>query len=196
VICGQVRLRPPLASSRGACATTRSTRWYGSDPARRERCAARMMAGLFRAFREQQPICAVNDGTLVAVTGVAPPGTCRPTAGQRVRLLPGMLMLGPRSMARVGRWLSTWAQHDPDEPHVHLGPFAVDMHLQRRGIGSLVMAEHCRRLDAAGHVGYLETDKPENVPFYERFGYKVVGEATVLSVPNWFMRREAHSPGI
>jgi predicted N-acetyltransferase YhbS len=94
-------------------------------------------------------------------------------------------------MARVGQWLSVWARHDPDEPHVHLGPFAVDAHLQRHGIGSLVMHEHCRRLDSAGEVGYLETDKPENVPFYERFGYQVIGEATVLGVPNWFMCRDA-----
>jgi hypothetical protein len=35
--------------------------------------------------------------------------------------------------------------------------------LQRQGIGSLIMQEHCRRLDAASEVGYLETDKPENV---------------------------------
>jgi hypothetical protein len=55
-------------------------RAYGSDPARRERCAGRVMAGLFRAFPEQEPICAVTGPTLVAVTGVAPPGTCQPTA--------------------------------------------------------------------------------------------------------------------
>jgi predicted N-acetyltransferase YhbS len=94
--------------------------------------------------------------------------------------------------------MSTWAGHDPDEQHVHLGPLAVDAHLQGRGIGSQIMREHCRRLDAAQHVGYLETDKPENVRFYERFGYEVTGTAPVIGVPNWFMRREprgsAHAP--
>jgi hypothetical protein len=38
--------------------------------------------------------------------------------------------------------------------------------------------------------GYLETDKPENVTLYERFGFKVTGEAKVFGVPNWFMWRE------
>ena len=52
------------------------------------------------------------------------------------------------------------------------------------------MAEHSRRLDAAGQVGYLETDKAENVSFYERFGYETLGEQEVIGVPNWFMRRE------
>jgi hypothetical protein len=36
--------------------------------------------------------------------------------------------------------------------------------LQDRGIGSQLMTEYCRRLDAVGEVSYLETDKCENVP--------------------------------
>jgi GNAT superfamily N-acetyltransferase len=162
---------------------------YGEDPERRLRCHARLMAGLFRHFHAQQPIAVLEDGALLGVTGVAPPGTCQPTARQRLRLLPTMLALGPRTAARVGSWTSAWAAHDPDEPHVHLGPLAVDAHLQGRGIGSLIMEEHCRRLDAAGDLGYLETDKPENVPFYDRFGFEVISEDDVIGVRNWFMRR-------
>jgi ribosomal protein S18 acetylase RimI-like enzyme len=163
---------------------------YGDDPERRLRCHARLVAGVFRAFPAQQPICAVRDGTLLGVTGVAPVGTCQPTGAQRLRLLPSVLALGPRTAARVGRWISKWTARDPDEEHVHLGPLAVDAPLQGQGIGSLIMREHCRRLDASKEVGYLETDKPENVRFYERFGFEVVGEEPVLGVPNWFMRRE------
>jgi ribosomal protein S18 acetylase RimI-like enzyme len=163
---------------------------YAEDPERRLRCHARLMGGLFRTFPARQPICAVRDGTLVGVTGVAPAGTCQPTAAQRLRLLLGVVALGPRTAARVGRWISAWAKGDPDEPHVHVGPLAVDAHLQGQGIGSLIMQEHCRRLDGAREVGYLETDKPDDVRFYERFGFQVIGEEPVLAVPNWFMRRE------
>jgi ribosomal protein S18 acetylase RimI-like enzyme len=164
---------------------------YGDDPDRRLRCHAALMRALFRAFDAQQPICAIRDGVLVGVTGVAPVGTCQPTGAQRLRLLPSVLALGPRTAGRVASWISTWARHDPDEPHVHLGPVAVDAELQGQGIGSLMMDEHCRRLDAAREVGYLETDKRENVRFYERFGFEVIGEEPVLGVPNWFMRRES-----
>jgi ribosomal protein S18 acetylase RimI-like enzyme len=165
---------------------------YGEDPERRLRCHARLMAGLFRHLRAQQPIAAVEDGTLVGVTGVAPPGTCQPTAIQRLRLLPTMLGLGPRTAARVASWTSAWAAHDPDEPHVHLCPLAVDAHLQGRRIGSRIMEEHCRRLDGAGDLGYLETDKAENVRFYERFGFEVTAEGKVIGVRNWFMLRQRH----
>jgi ribosomal protein S18 acetylase RimI-like enzyme len=162
---------------------------YGDDPDRRLRCHARLMRGLFRAFPAQQPICALRKGTLVAVTGVAPVGTCQPTAAQRLRLLPSLIALRPRTASRVGKWISAWARRDPEEAHVHLGPLAVDAHLQGQGIGSLIMQEHCRRLDRAREAGYLETDKAENVRFYERFAFEVIGEGPVIGVPNWFMLR-------
>jgi ribosomal protein S18 acetylase RimI-like enzyme len=162
---------------------------YGSDPDRRLQCHSRLTRAFFAVFTDQHPICAVRYGRIVGLTGAAPPGTCQPTATQRVRFIPPLIGLGPRTAARVGIWMNTWAKHDPEEPHVHLGPLAVDAHLQGKGIGSQIMREHCRRLDAAGQVGYLETDKPENVRFYERSGYEVIGEAPVLDVTNWFMRR-------
>ncbi len=148
------------------------------------------MRGLFTAFTDQQPIGAFDGERLVGVTGSAPAGTCQPTPRQRLRLLPTMAALGPKTAMRVGQWLDAWGKRDPDEPHVHLGPLGVDAHLQGQGVGSLILAEHCRRLDAAAALGYLETDKPDNVRLYERFGYVVTAEAPVIGVPNWFMRRE------
>src|SRR3954447_2154947 len=68
---------------------------YGADPARRVRCHARVVKGLFAAFHEQKPICAIESGTIVGVTGVAPPGTCQPDLAQRLRLLPTVAGLGP-----------------------------------------------------------------------------------------------------
>lgn len=162
---------------------------YGADPDRRERVHAKLVAGLFRVFTAQQPLCAIENGTIVAATGVAPIGTCQPSPAQRLRLAPVLIGIGPRTAIPVGRWMAAWAERDPDEDHVHLGPLAVDRDRQRAGIGSQVMAEHCRRLDAARDVGYLETDKPENVRFYESFGFDVIDEAPVIGVPNWFMRR-------
>jgi GNAT superfamily N-acetyltransferase len=163
---------------------------YGEDAGKRLSRHARLMRALLSTSADQRPLCAVLDDSVVGVTGVAPPGTCRPGPVQRLRLLPHVLALGPRSAVRVLRWTSKWSRHDPSGPHVHLGPFAVDAHLQGQGIGSRILAEHCRRLDADRHVGCLETDKRSNVALYERFGFAVVGHETVLGVPCWYMRRE------
>jgi len=162
---------------------------HGPDRERRRRALERMFATLFAVF-EQRPLCALDGGALVGVAGVAPVGTCQASALQRLRFLPTVIALGPRTTARVSSWLAAWGRHDPARSHSHLGPVAVEQELRGRGIGSELLREHTRRLDAAGEVSYLETDKRENVGFYQRHGYAVVGEDEVIGVPNWFMLRE------
>lgn len=162
---------------------------FGPDPERRERRLERLFGALFETISAQRPLCARRDASIVAVTGVAPPGACRPSPRQGLAMLPALVGGGPRSAVRAARWLRAWASRDPEEPHAHVGPLAVDRGLQGGGIGSVLLADLCRRLDGAGEVGYLETDKEENVRFYSRQNFGVVAEAEVLGVPNWFMRR-------
>ena len=162
---------------------------YGPDPERREELHARMMRALFRYARENEPIGAYRDGTLVAVAGALSGADTHPGVAQQLRFLPTILGTGPRTSVRIARWLAAWKKQIPAEEHVHLGPVAVDRHLQGRGIGSVLLREHARRLDATRTLGFLETDKPENVRFYERVGYAVVEEEDVLGVRCWFMQR-------
>ncbi len=162
---------------------------YGEDPERRLRCHGRLMRTMFQVGLAPERIGAVREGQLIGVAAAAPAGTCMATARQGLQMLPTLVSFGPRTATRTMRWLSAWAARDPEEPHVHFGPLAVDAPLQGQGIGTLLLREHCARLDAAGHTAYLETDKAENVRLYERFGYSVVAQATVLGVPNWFMIR-------
>src|SRR5262249_6296183 len=89
----------------------------------------------------------------------------------------------------VLKWADEWARRDLAEPHWHLGPVAVDPHLQGKGIGGALLAKFCVRMDDSGALSYLETDKSENVRFYERFGFTVIAESKILGVPNFFMSR-------
>jgi ribosomal protein S18 acetylase RimI-like enzyme len=162
---------------------------YGRSERLRRARHAHLITGLLGASPTLAMTGAFRGGVLVGVSGAAPSGTCQLTSTQRLRMLPTLARMGPAAAARVLVWTRTWSSHDPAEPHVHLGPVAVDAHLQGHGVGTALLVDHCSRLDAAGQIGYLETDKPENVSFYSRFGYAVVGEETVLGVPNWFMVR-------
>ena len=87
------------------------------------------------------------------------------------------------------RWTGEWARRDPTWPHWHVGPVAVDSHLQGQGIGGAMLAAFCERMDRAHMLSYLETDKFVNVGFYEKFGFRVIEDAPVLGTPNWFMSR-------
>ena len=60
---------------------------------------------------------------------------------------------------------------------IHRGPAqGVDPSAQGRHVGSQLMRQFCEELDRRALPGYLETDRPQDVRFYERFGFEVVAE--------------------
>ncbi|HVX42727.1 MAG TPA: GNAT family N-acetyltransferase [Mycobacteriales bacterium] len=166
---------------------------YGPDPERRIHLLEQLFATLFAVFPTRQVIGAYDGSTLLGAATVAAPGTCQPSPLQKVRFVPGLVSMGPHTARQVGAWLAAWAAHDPERAHAHLGPVAVATDRQGHGIGGRLLTEHCRQLDRAGLTGYLETDKRENVGFYERHGYTVTAEAAVIGTTNWFMTRERPS---
>lgn len=155
-----------------------------------------LLEGAFAAVLEAQlrtglVLSAYRDERLVGVVGMAAPGTCR--LGWRERRLMFSVLVRGRALHRlplIARWLWVWLQHDPRGAHWHLGPAAVVREQQGRGVGTRVMAVVCTQLDRRGGVGYLETDKLDNVRLYERGGFEVVAEQQVLGVTNWFMLRQ------
>jgi GNAT superfamily N-acetyltransferase len=152
----------------------------------------------YRLAPHQRPLVARLDGRVVASTNDLTDGACHASPLMKLRSLPALLATRPTVAVRAARWFADWERRDPQQrPHAHFGPFGVLPELQGRRIGSLVLTEYTRRLDAAGEASYLETEKPENVALYSRFGFEVIEEAEVLGVPNWFMWREAGalSPG-
>ena len=163
---------------------------YGADGAVRIHNQRQLMAAAFAVKDLSHTLVARRtDGTIVGVCGMLPPGGCTITLRDQLRILPQVLALGLPTAGRVLRWLGVWGKHDPAEPHWHVGPLAVDLELQGQGIGSALMRVFSERMDAAGAVAYLETDKPINVTFYQRFDFQVIAEASVIGTPCWFMQR-------
>jgi len=116
---------------------------------------------------------------------------CQISKPKIIQSLPKFINMFGRNLFSVLRWRANWATHDPAYKHVHFGPLAVHQSYQGKGIGKLLLTEFCHYLDDTGQVGYLETDKAENVSLYEKFGFKVTETDQVLGVKNWFMVRNA-----
>jgi ribosomal protein S18 acetylase RimI-like enzyme len=117
---------------------------------------------------------------------------CQLSEFEKITILPTLVSgVGLGSAIKLGRWLTAWSKHDPAGGHVHLGPVGVSPDAQGTGVGRRLMERYCAELDRTGGTGYLETDRPENIAFYRRFGFDTVDEAPVLGVPNFFMRRPA-----
>jgi ribosomal protein S18 acetylase RimI-like enzyme len=132
---------------------------------------------------------AYRDDALVGVCGMAKPGFCQPTPMEKLSVVPSMVGNSIDTTLQVLKWVGEWAHRDPAGQHWHLGPVAVDPSFQGQGIGSAMLRAFCAHMDVYGALSYLETDRAENVYFYEKFGFVVVGEAAVIGVPNWFMSR-------
>jgi ribosomal protein S18 acetylase RimI-like enzyme len=166
-------------------------RAFGLDPHERETSLTAMFASALRQFGPKGTILgAFREDRLVGVCAFVAPHRCQVSAREKLTLVPDLLAsLGVGGVARLMRWVAAWSRHDPAEAHWHLGPVGVERQLQGIGVGSALLDEFCGRMDLSRSIAYLETDKAENVSFYERFGFRLVAEDVVLEVPNWFMMR-------
>jgi GNAT superfamily N-acetyltransferase len=163
---------------------------FGDDGDHRVESLTRMFQGVVPM--QPEPLRANDGDALVGVCGFGAPPDCV------VHLFGGLpaeqfppFFDDAGEQARVVEWLQSWGERDPEDPHFHLGPVAADAGRQGQGIGTALMQAFCERVDRDGVLAYLETDKSENVRFYEKFGFETVADAQVIGVTNWFMRREA-----
>lgn len=161
------------------------------DADQRSRSLARFMRPMLRGlFKRGMITGAFADNRLVGVCGMAEPGSCQPTLLEKIEIMSSLLVGNPVGTAiRVAWWASEWARRDPKSHHWHLGPVAVEAHFQGKGIGRAMLSAYCVYVDQNDTLSYLETDKRENVGFYQRFGFRVIEEGQVLGVPTWFMSR-------
>jgi ribosomal protein S18 acetylase RimI-like enzyme len=96
----------------------------------------------------------------------------------------------PRDIGRrKSIWLNDWVNHDPPDPHWHLGPIGVLQSYQGKGIGTKLLHRFCQEVDTCLAPAYLETDVVQLVPYYERFGFELVAESNILGVKSSFMWR-------
>ena len=59
---------------------------------------------------------------------------------------------------------------------------------------SALMQRYIEHLVQAEAAGYLETDRPENVEFYKKFGFAVRHTEELIGTPTWYMWRPAGAP--
>lgn len=180
---------------------------FGTDPRRREQTLTRMFTPFLRqqvrtgrvlgAFSAlDSPSSPSAHPALIGVAALSAPGHCQPDVTRQLLALPAFFHLnGVKAARQMRAWVNVWARHDASMPeHWHLGPLAVDPRHQGQGIGSALVQQLCDHLDQQQALGYLETDKPENVTLYQRFGFTTRATETVIGTSHWFMSRKPQTP--
>jgi len=81
----------------------------------------------------------------------------------------------------------------PEFPHYYLFAIGTLPETQGTGQGSALMNHALAHIDAEGLPAYLENSKPENIAFYNRFGFEILEEIRVTpdAPPLFAMLRES-----
>jgi len=172
-----------------ALSTSPTSVWvYGDEPTYRVRSSLDLFVPFVTAMTA--PIGALLGDHVVGVCGSAMPGACIGAIAPDELRTPPKRVGGEGDPTRGQYVWSVYCARDLEERHWHLGPVSVEPGLQGAGIGGLMLRAFGDQLDDAGEVGWLETDKPENVVFYRRAGWVEAEELTEHSLTTWWMRRD------
>jgi GNAT superfamily N-acetyltransferase len=113
----------------------------------------------------------------------------------RVGLWRGPRALGWRDFSTVLRGIVQLEQQHAKAqlaPHHYLHVLGVEPSRQRQGLGSRLLGAALAATGGTGRGWYLETDKPEDVAFYEKHGFSGLHEFALggNGATIWTMRRE------
>ena len=167
--------------------------WMLPDPHSR----ARKLRRLFRSMVHHHYLA--RGGVEVAPDGRggiggaalwAPPDGWRQTYGEQLRAMPGLLLTFGGSVRRGMAAEERMQAAHPEEPHWYLAVIGSDPDVRGKGYGNALMRSRLDRCDAEHAPAYLESSKPDNVPYYQRFGFEVTGEIALPAggpslIPMW-----------
>lgn len=134
--------------------------------------------------------------TVRAVTIWEPPQQVRHSILTLVRsgLIAAPLRLGLSAYRRrraLGRLL---AELDPPHPCWYLDTIGVEPSEQRTGLGTALLNTMLVKIDEQVLPSFLDTSAPNNLGYYERFGFRVTAESSLPNgLPLWGMTRPPHS---
>jgi GNAT superfamily N-acetyltransferase len=161
-----------------AFATDPMMRWSFPDPAK----YMAIVPEFLRAFGGNAIPHGTADvaGDFAAVALWLPPGV-EPDGEAMGKIIEAHMP--PENMEDGGGLVAQMQKFHPHEPHWYLPLIGTDPAHQGKGYGADLMAHAIWRCDESRLPAYLESSKPSNVPFYERFGFKVMGEIQQGSSP-------------
>ncbi|OBI93671.1 GNAT family acetyltransferase [Mycobacterium alsense] len=153
-------------------------RWLLPDDKSRTAHLARLFATMTRHHHlARGGVEVACDGPAIGAAALwDPPDQWRETRRGQLAMTPTFLrVFGVRSMrGRAVQELMKRAH--PEEPHWYLAVIGSDPSVRGKGFGQALMRSRLDRCDAEYCPAYLESSKPENVPYYERFGFTVTRE--------------------
>jgi ribosomal protein S18 acetylase RimI-like enzyme len=131
---------------------------------------------------------------------IDPPKDLRnPSVRAKVRGYVEQLLLLSQLPFSVLRFLTKYqkavSQRAPENPHYYLTMLGVDPGAQGKGIGKKALEEIHEIADTSekSYPVALDTENPENVAYYEKFGYQLIDTKTINGLTLYCLSR-ANNP--
>lgn len=150
-------------------------RWFLPDDGSRVDRARALFDVMLSRVHLERDWCYTTDDVVGGSLWV-PPGNWRLGIVQQLALLPGMLRVFGRGLARAQRGLAVMEQGHPREPHYYLDSLGVVPEWQGRGVGSALMEPVLARCDSERMPAYLNAGSPRSRELYRRHGFEVTEE--------------------
>lgn len=140
-----------------------------------------------------------TEGTPSGAAVCLPPGSTDVTEERAIAAgldrLPATI--GEQAASRflaVLQFLDPFHGADVQGPHWYVMVVGVEPGARGRGLGRALLEPMLRRAREAGHPCYLETAQPDNVPFYERLGFRALRQVRdpKSGLPLWTFRWDAN----
>ena len=153
-------------------------RWLQPDPARR----AAALPGFFRALTRHHFLAgggvevAESDSGIGAAALWDPPGKWTQSTREQVAMMPAAIRAFRGRLGPARALTERMKAAHPEEPHWYLGIIGSDPGVRGGGYGAALMRSRLDRCDAECAPAYLESSNPDNIGYYQRFGFEVTGE--------------------
>jgi len=173
--------------------------WFLPDPGSRVRRARELFHLMLSRVHLRRDWCYTTSDIVGGALWV-PPGSWRVGFVQQLTLLPGMVRVFGRGLARAQRGLAVMEEGHPRVLHYYLDSLGVVPEWQGRGIGSALLEPVLVRCDADQMPAYLNAGSPRSRELYRRHGFEVTEEFRLPDdgPPLWRMwrapRQATHRP--
>lgn len=165
--------------------------WMLPDDDERRRKLHRLFGALTRHHHLSRGGVEVAGGNVIGGAALwDPPGQWQQTRWEELRAMPALVLAFRTSMARGQAVSELMKRAHPEEPHWYLAVIGSDPTVRGTGFGQALMRSRLDRCDAEHAPAYLESSNPDNVPYYQRFGFEVTGEIQIPDggptlIPMW-----------
>jgi predicted N-acetyltransferase YhbS len=117
-----------------------------------------------------------SDNVIGGATLWDPPGRWQQQPHEQLAMLPAVLRAFRGRLGAARALSEEMKKNHPEEPHWYLAVIGSDPTVRGAGYGQALMHSRLERCDAEGAPAYLESSHPDNIPYYQRFGFDLMGE--------------------